>query len=101
MQANGAEMLRLACCLASERGVRICAPIHDAVLVEAPIDDLDTVVAKTQRAMVEASGEVLGGFELRTDVSTVCYPERYQDGRGHHMWNTVMDLLNRKSLKVV
>ena len=24
-QANGAEMLRLACCLATERGIRICA----------------------------------------------------------------------------
>ena len=36
MQANGAEMLRLACCLATERGVGVCAPVHDALLVEAP-----------------------------------------------------------------
>jgi hypothetical protein len=34
-------MLRLACCLATERGVRVAAPIHDALLVEAPIEDLD------------------------------------------------------------
>ena len=26
MQAHGAEMLRIACCLATERGVRVCAP---------------------------------------------------------------------------
>src|SRR5262249_5029796 len=26
MQANGAEMLRLACCRATEAGVRVCAP---------------------------------------------------------------------------
>ena len=32
MQANGAEMLRLACWLATERGIEICAPVHDAVL---------------------------------------------------------------------
>ena len=31
MQANGAEMLRLACCLATERGIEVCAPVHDAV----------------------------------------------------------------------
>jgi DNA polymerase-1 len=31
VQANGAEMLRLACCLATERGVEISAPIHDAI----------------------------------------------------------------------
>ena len=34
-QAHGAEMLRLACCLVTERGIQLCCPIHDAVLVEA------------------------------------------------------------------
>jgi DNA polymerase I len=33
MQANGAEMLRLACCLAVERGVEIVGPVHDATLI--------------------------------------------------------------------
>jgi DNA polymerase I len=28
MQANGAEMLRLACCLATERSIEVCAPVH-------------------------------------------------------------------------
>jgi len=36
MQANGAEMLRLACCLGTEGGVELCAPVHDAVLMCAP-----------------------------------------------------------------
>src|SRR5262249_1786211 len=27
MQANGAEMMRLACCLATERGIQVCAPV--------------------------------------------------------------------------
>ena len=31
IQATGAEMLRLACCLATERGCGSCAPIHDAI----------------------------------------------------------------------
>ena len=46
MQANGAEMLRLACCLATERGIRVCAPVHDALLVEARAEDIDAVVAR-------------------------------------------------------
>ena len=33
MQANGAEMLRLACCLATERGIEVCAPVHDAAVL--------------------------------------------------------------------
>ena len=37
MQANGAELLRLACCFATERGIQVCAPVHDAVLICAPL----------------------------------------------------------------
>ena len=37
MQSNGAEMLRLACIFATEAGIRVCAPVHDALLIEAPI----------------------------------------------------------------
>src|SRR5262249_43610300 len=44
MQANGAEMLRLACCLAAEASVEVCAPVHDAVLICAPVDRLDADV---------------------------------------------------------
>jgi DNA polymerase-1 len=36
MQANGAEMLRLACCLGTEQGIEVGAPVHDAVLICAP-----------------------------------------------------------------
>src|SRR5207245_269910 len=32
MQGNASEMLRLACCLAVERGVQVIAPVHDALL---------------------------------------------------------------------
>ena len=35
MQANGAEMLRLACMFGVEAGIKICAPVHDAILIEA------------------------------------------------------------------
>jgi hypothetical protein len=93
MQANGSEMLRLACCLVTEAGVSVCAPIHDAMLVEAGLDELDDVVARTQALMAEASAQVLSGFRLRSDAKLIRYPERYQDERGETMWATVMGLL--------
>jgi hypothetical protein len=74
MQANGAEMLRLACCLGTERGIEVCAPVHDAVLICAPLDRLEADVARTQEAMREASRIVLDGFELGTDARIVRYP---------------------------
>jgi DNA polymerase I-like protein with 3'-5' exonuclease and polymerase domains len=93
MQANGAEMLRLACCLVTERGIRICAPIHDALLIEAPLDDLGHAIVETQRAMADASAAVLNGFALRSEAKVFRYPERYQDERGAHMWSLVWTLL--------
>ena len=71
MQANGAEMLRLACCLATERGIEVCAPVHDAVLICAPLDRLEDDIATMRAAMAEASRIVLAGFELRTDATRV------------------------------
>ena len=93
MQGNGAEMLRLACCFATERGIRVCAPVHDALLVEAPLADLDATVAATQEAMSDASAVVLNGFRLRCDVKTVRYPDRYMDPRGERMWSAVWKIL--------
>jgi hypothetical protein len=87
-------MLRLACCLATERGIEVCAPVHDAVLIVAPLDRLDADVAAMEDAMREASCIVLGGFELGTDAVIVRYPERYMDERGKDMWEKVMRLLD-------
>jgi DNA polymerase I len=94
MQANGAEMLRLACCLATESGIDISAPVHDAVLITAPLERLEAAAARMQDAMREASRIVLAGFELGTDAHIVRYPERYMDERGTVMWQRVMTLLD-------
>src|SRR5262249_41686047 len=98
MQANGAEMLRLACCLATERGIRVCAPVHDALLVEAPVGEINAVVKRTRQARREASGLVLPGFPLRTDAKVAHYPDRYSDERGQKMWETVLTLLDGSAL---
>ena len=93
MQANGAEMLRIACILLTEAGIRVCAPVHDALLIEAPLEELDEAIATTKLLMKEASRIVLDGFELGSDVKAFRYPERYMDKRGVVMWNTVMNLI--------
>jgi hypothetical protein len=93
MQANGADMLRLAVILATERGISVCATVHDAVLIEDDIHAIATTVQAMREAMREASELVLPGFPLRTEASIVPYPERYSDPRGEHMWRLVTDIL--------
>jgi len=93
MQANGAEILRLACILATEAGIRVCAPIHDAVLITAPENEIDDAANATAKHMREASRIVLDGFELRTDLSIARYPQHYSCEKGAKFWVTVSKLL--------
>lgn len=92
MQANGAEMLRMAISVMLDEGIKVCAPIHDAVLIEAPLDDLDEVISKAQVIMADVSDYILDGFSLSSDVDVVKYPERYSDDRGAHLWETIIGL---------
>jgi hypothetical protein len=97
MQANGAEMLRLACCFAVEAGVKVCAPVHDAILIEAPIDELEYAICTTQALMADVSALVLDGFRLRSDAKVIKHPERYMAERGTQMWDTVWDILRDRT----
>jgi DNA polymerase I len=96
MQANAAEMMRIAATLATERGIEVCAPVHDAFLICAPLERLEADVAVVRAAMDEASRAVLDGFVVRTDVKIVRHPDRYTDPRGAVMWERVMKLIVKR-----
>ena len=75
-------------------GVTYYAPVHDAVLIEAPLEELEAWVQQAQELMRKASRQILGGFELTTDADIYRYPERYRDKeRGGKFWYKVMSLL--------
>jgi hypothetical protein len=93
MQASGSDMMRLACCLATERGLAVCGVVHDALLIEASCAGIETATAQTQHAMEDASALVLPGFRVRTEHTIVRYPDRFQDPRGVGMWEMVQNLL--------
>jgi hypothetical protein len=88
MQANGAEMMRMACC-----------PVHDALLVERDTEDIDNVIAAIRAAMECASELVLGARRIvETDVDVVRHPNRYADEAGVEIWDRVTARLNVRGL---
>ena len=93
-QANGAEMLRLACCMIVEAGIKLIAPIHDAILIEADATSINRVVSQAQQLMLEAGKVVLDGFELRSDAEVIAYPDRYSDPRGQSFWERITSALD-------
>jgi hypothetical protein len=93
MQANGAEMMHIVAIAAMEAGIQTCAPVHDAFLIEAPIDRIDADVAKMREIMTKA-GRVVTGIDVRVDIKIVRYPDRYMDKRGAKMFGKVMAILD-------
>jgi DNA polymerase I len=98
IQTSGADILRIACVWAARRGIRLLAPVHDAVLIEAPIERIEADVELMREIMRRASRVVLnatadGPHELRTDFGIVRHPDRYMDKRGVKFWEMVMELL--------
>ena len=98
IQSSGADILRIACVWATRRGIRLLAPVHDAVLIEAPEDRIEADVKLMREIWRRASRVVFnatadGPHELRTDYKIVRYPDRYTDKRGVKFWNEVLGLL--------
>lgn len=94
MQANGAEMLRIACIMCVDSGIKICAPIHDAILVEIPLNKLGKTVKTVSKIMETASGIVLPGFNLKSEAKITEYPDNFSDERGKEMWQRINKLIN-------
>jgi DNA polymerase I-like protein with 3'-5' exonuclease and polymerase domains len=92
-QANGSEMMRWGCILVTEAGIQVDAVIHDALLIEAPMEDIEATTKEARRLMTEASELILPGFPVRTDSTTVRYPDRYMDKRGEVIWPQIERLL--------
>jgi DNA polymerase-1 len=95
MQAGGAEMMRIAAIAATEAGLEVCCPVHDAFLISAPTDRIEDDVAAMRTIMSKAGRAVTGGLDVRTDVKIARWPDRYMDSRGEGMWTKVMGLLER------
>jgi DNA polymerase-1 len=93
MQSNGAEMLRLAVILGREKGVDICATIHDAILIQASLEELEVQTTVMQSCMEEASRSVLDGFELRSEAEYTRYPEAF-GGRQGPMWDLIQNVID-------
>jgi hypothetical protein len=93
VQSAGGDILRMACVWAARHGLRLLAPVHDAILIESPLERIDRDVALLQDIMRRASRVVLGGYELRTDATIVRHPDHYTDSRGDEVWKHIMKLL--------
>lgn len=91
VQSAGSEMLRAALLRIESAGVKALTPVHDAVLIEAPISEIDDAVAATQDAMRRASSDVLGNtITMRSDAEVVLPGESFLPPSSRATWDAVV-----------
>jgi DNA polymerase-1 len=96
MQSLGAEMMRLGIEMLQAKGITVCCPVHDAVVIESELADFDDVVEVAKQTMADASQIVMNGqLTCRVDGTSVRWPDRYQDKRPEavEMWTRATRLL--------
>jgi len=93
MQANGAEMLRLAAWRLCEAGIVPSMLVHDGILLEVENKEH---IAHAIEIMRSAGRDVCDGFEIGVDVDQMLeHGARYRDKRpvAQAMWATIMNAL--------
>jgi DNA polymerase I len=81
IQNSGAHILQFAIIgLIEIAGIRVCCPLHDAVITECDLDKVEEHKAVVGSIMREAALAALG-TEIPVDHEVVCFPDRYMDKR--------------------
>jgi DNA polymerase I-like protein with 3'-5' exonuclease and polymerase domains len=99
IRGTAADILRLAAIFLYEAGVKVCAPVHDAFLIQAPESELEEAAQEASRQMVRASRYVLGDYVLRTKIELLRHPDRLHEPRGKAMWDRIISIANRLESK--
>lgn len=100
IQSAGSDLMRIVCIAATEAGIEVACPVHDAFLIVSPLERLDHDVALMREIMGRASEVVTDGLRIRVDDKTV-RTGRYMDKRGAAMWERIMELLRRREGRAV
>ena len=79
----------------------VCAPLHDAILIEADTADFEETVAAARSAMARASAVILDGVEIHTELDMAVHsPGRLLPDKAMDMWQLVMRALARQTGQV-
>jgi DNA polymerase I len=98
MQSHGAEMLRLALIYATEKGLGVCAPLHDAIFAVAPATAEDWAVATLKECMQRAAVDLIG-VKVPVEITVIRYPDRYVPTKkpmAEKVWAKMMASLERE-----
>jgi hypothetical protein len=87
VQCNSAAIFRCAGLMARRLGIAVCAVVHDALLIEASEDAIETEARRATLCLERASRLYLHSLALRVDPKILRAGERFDPGpRGEKLW---------------
>lgn len=93
-QANGASMLHLGLIALREAGIRVVLPVHDAVVIEAPPQEIEDAARATQEILGDISEQLLlGRLRVGADVEIYAPGDRMLPKDGRAMWKRVTEFV--------
>jgi hypothetical protein len=82
-----------------EAGIKLCAVIHDAILVECRAADVEETVDRVRQLMIMATRIVLNDghmlqvgeltCDIRVDAKAYAHPVHFNEGRDSAVWNLI------------
>jgi hypothetical protein len=89
IQTNGAAIFRYGGLLMRSLRLPVIALVHDAVLLECDLDQMERGQALAIECLERASRRFLHGLTLRVDVKSIFPGERFAEKRGARTWEFV------------
>jgi DNA polymerase I len=99
VQTTGADILRCAVVFANAIGVEMLATVHDAVLIQASEERIETAAAEMAECMKLSAALLTGGFNLRVDVEIKRQGERFTDPRGRRTFAVVNKFMTEREAR--
>jgi hypothetical protein len=100
IQASAADAMRIAAIAATEAGIVVCAPVHDAFWIMAPDDQVAGTIEAMREIMVQAGTAVTDGLPITVSVKAIVTSarnlgdSREPGDKGYEMWAEVRNLLD-------
>jgi hypothetical protein len=99
VQSTAADVFRLACSFLNERGIRLLAPLHDSILVEANEGEEEAVKQIITEEM-ERAAEIIIGLRIPVDQDVIHYPDRLLTKKTRPTWDRIVGVLQKPAVDV-
>lgn len=93
VQGTGSAMLHRALELVLQEGVVVNGPVHDAIIYECKIEDIEKTQALVERCMLQASKEVLGVDGMRVGHEEVLHGQDWVTEKGEYLYERMKKYL--------